>query len=305
MANRFLDTNYYKSSFVRGLKGPLKSLYSFIICDCEASGIWNMDLEAATLYTGFQITHEEFCEYFILTKKAIHIGGGKFFFPDFIEHQHPKGLSYNNVANKKIISTLKKYGLLNDDLAVIREAPSKPLQSPFKASIEGLSSPIGKGKGNGSGIGNGQGNGKEGYGEPNQPPPEFHSKTLLGQMSDLWVVTFPAYTKDPERDLPALKCIADFIFGQGKVQNGYTDPEQHIKCLNTFQLIADQVNREDFWANKSLKSISTHIQEFYNKIKNPISNGSGKSNGRTGKLDSNIIKEKLSDRIRERQQGGN
>ena len=82
MANRFLETNYFKSPFVRSLKGSLKSLYSFIICDCTPSGIWAMDMEAASLYTGFSITEDEFEENFVKTGKAIPIGKKKYFFPD-------------------------------------------------------------------------------------------------------------------------------------------------------------------------------------------------------------------------------
>lgn len=129
MANRFLDTNYYKSRFVRSLKGPLKSLYSFIICDCDGAGIWNLDLEAASMYTGFQISQPEFEESFVCKGKAIDIGGGKYFFPDFIEHQYPGGLQGNNKAHKNFIITLKKFDLVDEKLAVKK----KPLQSPFKA----------------------------------------------------------------------------------------------------------------------------------------------------------------------------
>lgn len=140
MANRFLETNYYKSPFVRGLKGSLKTLYSFIICDCTPSGIWVLDLEIASKYIGFEVKFSEFEDNFIKTGKAIDLQNGKYFFPDFIEHQYPKGLSEKNTAHVNIIPELKKLGLLDDKNRVLK-APSKPLQSP-------------------KGIGNGIGNGK-------------------------------------------------------------------------------------------------------------------------------------------------
>ena len=149
MANRFFDTNYYKSPFVRALKGSLKSLYSFIICDCDGAGVWNLDLQAAGLYTGYEISEEEFDNHFVKPGKAIHLGGLKFFFPDFIEHQYPKGLQANNKAHKNFIETLKKAGVLNPDLTVKNKGALKELHRPTGLGI-------------GLGLGNGQGNGIRG-----------------------------------------------------------------------------------------------------------------------------------------------
>jgi len=148
MANRFLDTNYYKSPFVRGLKGALKSLYSFIICDCDGAGIWNLDLDAAGLYTGFTISMLEFEDNFVKTGKAMPIGGGKYFFPDFIEHQYPSGLQENNTAHKNFIKTLKKFDLVDENLIVKKNGASKGLHS-----LIGLCIGNGNGQGNGLGIG--------------------------------------------------------------------------------------------------------------------------------------------------------
>ena len=69
MALRFFDTNFYKSPFVRGLQGACKGLYSFIICDCKASGIWAKDLEVASLYIGFKITEKDF-DVFLKIKRS-------------------------------------------------------------------------------------------------------------------------------------------------------------------------------------------------------------------------------------------
>lgn len=146
MANRFLETNYFKSPFVRGLKGSLKGLYSFIICDCTPSGIWAMDMEAASMYIGFQVTQEEFEENFVKKNKAVSLGKGRYFFPDFIEHQYPKGLSDKNTAHIKVIPELKKYGLIDDKYNLIKvkkNDPLKPLESPIG---------IGKGLGNGKNV---------------------------------------------------------------------------------------------------------------------------------------------------------
>jgi len=161
MANRFFDSNYYKSPFVRGLKGPLKSLYSFIICDCTPSGVWPLDVEAASLYIGFQITAEEFDENFVKKGKAVNIGSGKYFFPDFIEHQYPSGLQSWNKSHNKIIIELNNLGFLDEkkDPKLIPEKYRSTgiLYFTHKGASKGLQSPQGNGNGNGNGNKRGSG----------------------------------------------------------------------------------------------------------------------------------------------------
>ena len=129
MALRNIDTNFFKSPKVRSLKAPLKTLYLFIICDCNGAGIWVKDLEIASLYTGNKYTNSDF-EDFCKIIHTIALNNGKYFFPDFIEHQYPKGLSPNNPALKNFIQELIKYNLLDDDYQII-----KTLQRPFKGSL--------------------------------------------------------------------------------------------------------------------------------------------------------------------------
>lgn len=272
MANRFLDSNYYKSPFVRSLPGKLKSLYSFIICDCDGAGIWNMDMQAASMFTGFDVSQEEFEETFTASGKAINLGGNKFFFPDFIEHQYPSGLQANNKAHKNFISTLKKFELVDENLCVKVEKN----RSPLKGGLKGFPCiGIGNGKGNGNGQGNGHVDG--GTGE---------EKFIVPQMCKVWYETFPKYTAEKKNDFEGMGRILWFIAKDAHLKK-VEETEDQIKILNTLQLIADQVNREPFWVNKPIKSIANNIQEFYNKIKNPI-NGkkeSGRSNGSNLSID--------------------
>lgn len=125
MAKRFIDTGYYKSPFVRGLKGSLKSLYCFIICDCNGAGIWVKDLQIASMYIGFDVSEKDF-NVFLENKKAIDLKNGKYFFPDFLEHQYPKGLSIHNPAQKNFILELQKNLLIDSDL--------KPLWSTLQGT---------------------------------------------------------------------------------------------------------------------------------------------------------------------------
>lgn len=132
MAKRYLETGYYKSPFVRGLKGPLKALYNFIICDCDPAGIWAKDLTIASTYIGFEVTEKDF-EVFLKAGKAWDLKNGKIFFPDFIEHQYPNGLSDTNPANKKALNELRKYNLVDDNLKVV----SSPLYGTSEVPKKG------------------------------------------------------------------------------------------------------------------------------------------------------------------------
>lgn len=129
MALRNLDTNFFRSPKVRGLKAPLKTLYLFIVCDCSGAGIWIKDLEVASMYIGVKISEVEFKE-FTKIVDCVDLGNGKLFFPDFIEHQYPKGLSPTNPAVKNFILELQKYNLLDADYQII-----KTLQRPSKGSL--------------------------------------------------------------------------------------------------------------------------------------------------------------------------
>jgi len=126
MAKRYIDTSFFKSPFVRGLQGAYKGLYLFIICDCEGSGIWAADFEAASLYVGHKVDRSGFEKSFVETGKAVDLKNGKYFMPDFIEHQYPGGLSNSNIAHKNFILELTKFQLLDENL--------KPLKRPLEGS---------------------------------------------------------------------------------------------------------------------------------------------------------------------------
>lgn len=131
MAIRFIDTGFYKSPFVRGLQGACKGLYSFIICDCTPAGIWSKDLPIASEYIGVKISESDFEKGFIKTGKAIDLKNGKYFFPDFIEHQYPKGLQEKNPAHSNIILELKKYDLIDEKLKIKEGGLQRPFEGAY------------------------------------------------------------------------------------------------------------------------------------------------------------------------------
>ena len=52
MAKRFTDTEKWKKPFIRGLEGAYKLLWLYICDDCDHAGIWQVDLEVASIRIG-------------------------------------------------------------------------------------------------------------------------------------------------------------------------------------------------------------------------------------------------------------
>lgn len=261
MANRFLDTNFYKSPYVRGLKGPLKALYGFIICDCTPCGFWAKDLEIAGLYIGFNVSEDEFIENFVLRGKAVELGGGKYFFPDFIEHQYPSGLQGWNKAHNKIILELEKHDFLTSTQAekgllyfIKKKGPSKGLESS-------------QGLGQGNGNGNGQGN--------DEPPPD---KFLVPAMLAVYKKANPNHPDSIEKDYKPLQDISLFIHKQQKLNGNHVQNKSII--IKQWEQLCSVISDDKFYKTKTLSVISNQIQEIYQIQKN------GKSNNSTAKISS-------------------
>lgn len=199
---------------------------------------------------------------------------------------------------KEDVETLKKSFKITDFDHLPTESATERLTEWFYIRLKSI------GDANANGIGNENTNreGIEGVGEKEEI--KTNNALLVPQMQQVWVTSFPAYTGDKNLDFPALKAIADFIFKNAGIKNGYGNTDYEIKVLNTFQLIADQVGKDQFWINKPLSSISKNIQEFYNKIKNPINGAGAKQQSKTTKLDDNILKDKLAAKRAEWQQDG-
>lgn len=222
MANRFLDTNFYKSPFVRSLKGPLKSLYCFFICDCDGAGIWNYDLEAASMFTGFEITDVEFHQNFVSTGKAVDIGRAKYFFPDFIEHQYPGGLQSNNKAHKNFIITLKKFDLVDENLAVKKKPVKKELQSSFQAPKKPPYMPPMSSNGNGNGqVIKGKQMSKEDF--------ILFQSQLIQDTAFIEGVMMTRGVKSLAVMLDWIKVFNVHIAGEGKLEKDYEEYRRHFK----------------------------------------------------------------------------
>lgn len=117
MAKRFTDTGKWKKEFIKGLPAKMKLLWFYILDDCDHAGIWEVDMEVASLRIGETITYEEA---FIALGEKIHpLGKNKWFIRDFIFFQYGD-LRESNRMHQSVISILKKNQI--------------PLVSPFEGA---------------------------------------------------------------------------------------------------------------------------------------------------------------------------
>lgn len=109
MAKRMTDTDKWKKRFVRDLSPQHKLLWFYILDDCNHAGIWEVDLEVASIRVGFELSHDSLPSSF--GEKVISFDNGdKWFIPDFINFQYGE-LNPNSNVHKSVIHLLERYNL--------------------------------------------------------------------------------------------------------------------------------------------------------------------------------------------------
>lgn len=184
MAKRFTDTEKWKKGFLRGLQGPYKLLWLYILDDCDMAGIWQVDLEVARIRIGEQIDGPTALRLFGDRVKPFD-NGKKWFVRDFIFFQYGE-LKETNRMHLSVIKTLKANHL---DFS--------------QGASEGLPSPQGQGQGNGQGTRQGEGIGGVGDFENNWRA-AFDERTV-----ETYIMQFKHLDVADELMHFRLKCNAD------------------------------------------------------------------------------------------------
>jgi len=103
------DTDKWKKRFIRELKPQHKLLWFYILDDCNHAGIWEVDLEVASIRVGFDLSHDNLPSSF--GEKVISFDNGdKWFIAEFIDFQYGE-LNPNSNVHKSVIALLEKYNL--------------------------------------------------------------------------------------------------------------------------------------------------------------------------------------------------
>ena len=114
MAKRMTDADKWKKRFVRELSPEHKLLWFYILDDCNHAGIWEVDLEVASIRIGETLQHdipaEDMLSQSFLDKIVIFDNGDKWFIPEFIDFQYGE-LNPNSNVHKSVIALLQKYNL--------------------------------------------------------------------------------------------------------------------------------------------------------------------------------------------------
>ena len=104
------DTDKWKKRFVRELSPQHKLLWFYILDDCNHAGIWEVDLEVASIRVGYELVYDMLPQAF-LDKIEIFDNGDKWFIPDFIDFQYGE-LNPNSNVHKSVIQLLERYNLM-------------------------------------------------------------------------------------------------------------------------------------------------------------------------------------------------
>jgi len=111
MAKRFIDTNLFKKGFVKQLPPEYKLLYIYLFCECDHCGIWEVELDVASIRIGFDVSQQEKALQVFEGKVVSFDKGKKWFIPQFVTFQYGK-LSGANKIHKNVLATLNKSGLV-------------------------------------------------------------------------------------------------------------------------------------------------------------------------------------------------
>lgn len=315
MANRQTDTKIWTTQrWFKKLHPNHKLAWKYLTDVCDHAGIWKVDFGQLVEDTG--IEDFDFKEFInacnqdydkengekISRERIKFVNKTVVWLTGFIRFQYENKEFMINPevpAINSALTILNGYGILKEGLDKGYYTLTKPYAKRMGRTIDrdidkkkGVEE-VGSKEEDKGGV-----EGKEGETRGEEGNPAM----LLPQMHSIWKTTFPLYTENVRLDYPALRDIAAFIFKTAGIKNGFGG-DNEIKVLNTFQLIADQVNRETFWINKPLTSIAKNIQEFYNKIKNPI-NGTASKSGKSAAVSDDVLKQKAADYLNQRRQAG-
>lgn len=114
---RFTDTEKWRDPWFRRLSPELKSFWSFVLDNCDPSGVWKVDMEYANFAIGGSLTEETVLA--AMPGRFKSIGGGKWFILKFILFQYGE-LRDDCRPHNAVIRFLKEHGLHKEYLKSIQ-----------------------------------------------------------------------------------------------------------------------------------------------------------------------------------------
>ena len=102
------DTDKWKKRFIKDLDYANKLLWLYMLDDCNHAGIWDIDLEVASIRIGLDVDMSDLLKF--EHRIVVFDNSEKVFIPDFIEFQYGE-LNPNSNVHKSVITLLQKYNL--------------------------------------------------------------------------------------------------------------------------------------------------------------------------------------------------
>jgi hypothetical protein len=138
MAKRFTDTEKWKKGFVRSLPPAYKLLWLYMLDDCDNAGVWQVEVEVASIRIGAKLNEKEALKLF--GNNIISFDeGSKWFIKEFVKFQqgvnHIAELNSNSNPHKSILRIVEQYKLLeleDNPIEVIEEVKQAKKSKRFK-----------------------------------------------------------------------------------------------------------------------------------------------------------------------------
>ena len=132
MAKRFTDTDKWKKGWFKQLNPKQRLFWLYVLDDCSAAGIWDVDLEVAGIRIGEPINSDEAVE--VLGKDVVWFDNNeKIFIPKFIDFQYGV-LNENSRPHASVIKMLDKYDLYSS--GKITGEISKPIKPKARGFVK-------------------------------------------------------------------------------------------------------------------------------------------------------------------------
>jgi hypothetical protein len=160
MAKRLRDNERRKLPSYRKLSFKAKGILTYLEDNCDSSGLWPEDFEAASRFLGVEFTEAELPD--LLGDRVWKVNEELFFIPSFFEEQYGDAKDTFN-AKRTAVAKLQSLGLMNSNGKLIRPSPD----THSTVDRESTDSP-------GIGIGI-VSSGEGGVGEGDPPTPEKSS----------------------------------------------------------------------------------------------------------------------------------
>lgn len=138
MAKRFTDTEKWKKGFVRNLPAAYKLLWLYMLDDCDNAGVWQVEVEVASIRLGVKLKEAEALKLFGSNVISFD-GGSKWFIKEFVKFQqgvnHISELNSNSNPHKSILRIVEQYKLLeleDNPIEVVEAVKTAKKSNRFK-----------------------------------------------------------------------------------------------------------------------------------------------------------------------------